>query len=79
MRAIPVPSGVSGLGEVFGRCLDVLGADRLLFGSDSNVFPRGYAVTVLEQQVATLVELGVTEEDQTRILGGNLARLLGGD
>ena len=64
------------LKEVFGRTLEVYGARRLLFGSDSSFFPRGWNADVLEVQMKILDELGVTAEDAQAILGGNLQRLL---
>ena len=65
------------LKEVFGRTLEIYGARRLLFGSDSSFFPRGWNAAVLEVQLKILEELGVTAEDAQAILGGNLRRLLG--
>jgi len=64
------------LKEVFGRTLEIYGARRLLFGSDSSFFPRGWNAAVLEMQMKILDELGVTAEDAQAILGGNLQRLL---
>lgn len=64
------------LREVFEKCLKVLGAERLLFGTDSNFFPRGYRYNILEEQMKVLNSLEVKEEDQARIFGGNMARLL---
>jgi hypothetical protein len=64
------------LKEVFGRTLEIYGARRLLFGSDSSFFPRGWNAAVLEVQMKILEELGVTAEDAQAILGGNLKRLL---
>ncbi|KYK31670.1 MAG: hypothetical protein AYK19_16500 [Theionarchaea archaeon DG-70-1] len=61
---------------VFRKCLNVLGADRLIFGTDSNFFPRGYRYTILEEQMAILNSLAVKEEDKANIFGGNIARLL---
>ncbi len=64
------------LKDVFRKCLHVLGAERLLFGTDSNFFPRGYRYNILEEQIAVLNSLKVKEEDQSKIFGGNMARLL---
>ncbi len=71
------PDGVD-LKGVFERALEVVGARRLLFGTDSSYFPRGWNGQVFEKQVQVLQELGVAEEDARLILGGNLQRLLGG-
>jgi uncharacterized protein len=68
----PEPS----LREVFRRALDVVGTKRLLFGSDSSFFPRGWMHTVLDEQSRILYELAVPATDVTAILGGNLQHLL---
>lgn len=65
------------LEEVFRRSLHVLGPERLLFGTDSSAFPRGWRKEIFDQQAAILETLRVPEEDQQRIFGGNVARLLG--
>ncbi|MES1260477.1 MAG: amidohydrolase family protein [Acidobacteriota bacterium] len=62
---------------VFRKALDVLGPRRLLFGSDSSWFPRGYVASVLDLQVEILHQLGVDEETAQSVLGGNLRRLVG--
>jgi predicted TIM-barrel fold metal-dependent hydrolase len=74
MRAQPIPLA---LRDVLARALDVFGAERVLFGTDSSTFPRGYRKDLLEAQLAALAELGTSEEDTERVLGGNLERLLG--
>ena len=67
------------LKDVFRKALEVYGPNRLLFGSDSSFFPRGWNRSVFDVQVRVLEELGVTEEATHAILGGNLNRLLGTD
>jgi len=64
------------LSGIFRRALDVLGPSRLLFGTDSSFFPRGWQAQVFERQAAVLRQLGVGTEDAQAILGGNLHRLL---
>ena len=64
------------LAEVFSRALDVAGPGRLLFGSDSSFFPRGWRREVFETQCNAMETLGLSAEDASKILGGNLARLL---
>ena len=63
------------LRTVFRRALDVLGARRLLFGSDSSFFPRGWNEEILRQQTTALYELGVEREQAALILEGNLEAL----
>lgn len=63
------------LEQVFERALAVAGPRRLLFGTDSSVFPRGWHKEVFEHQVETLFKLGVTASDAALIFGGNLKRI----
>jgi predicted TIM-barrel fold metal-dependent hydrolase len=65
------------LKTVFARALDVAGAGRLLFGTDSSFFPRGWNAGVFEAQVRALLELGIGAQDARSIFGGNLERLFG--
>lgn len=64
------------LKDVFRKSLHVLGPERLIYGTDSNLFPRGYRYPILEEQMAILNSLKVKEEDQAKIFGGNMATLL---
>jgi predicted TIM-barrel fold metal-dependent hydrolase len=63
------------LRDVFARALDVVGPGRLLFGSDSSFFPRGWHAAIHESQMEVLTDLDVTIEDQRRIFGGNFDRI----
>jgi uncharacterized protein len=65
------------LAGVFRRALDVVGPQRLLFGSDSSWFPRGWVKRVFEDQVRALEAIGVDAPAAKAIFGGNLRRLLG--
>jgi predicted TIM-barrel fold metal-dependent hydrolase len=64
------------LKSVFRRALDVAGAERLLFGTDSSFFPRGWHQQVFTSQSQVLVDLGIGADEARAILGGNLDRLL---
>ena len=64
------------LKRVFSRALDVAGPKRLLFGTDSSFFPRGWQEPVFSSQAQALAELGVGKADAQAILGGNFDRLL---
>jgi hypothetical protein len=66
------------LKQVFERTLDVFGPRRVLFGSDSSWFPRGWNAEIFERQEEILAELGVGAADAAAILGGNLERLVQG-
>ena len=63
------------LAQVFRTALDVAGPDRLLFGTDSSFFPRGWNRAVYDQQLAALDSLGVSEADRQKIFEGNFKRL----
>jgi predicted TIM-barrel fold metal-dependent hydrolase len=65
------------LKTVFRRALDILGPSRLLFGTDSSFFPRGWHRAIFDQQIAALSELGIAAADARLILGENLKRLIG--
>jgi predicted TIM-barrel fold metal-dependent hydrolase len=64
------------LETVFRRALDVVGPERLLFGSDSSFFPRGWHAAIFEAQAAALERAGATADDAHAVFGGNLRRLL---
>ena len=64
------------LKTVFERALDVLGSRRLLFGTDSSFFPRGWNYEVFEKQTRALLDLGVAEPDARLIFGENLHRIV---
>lgn len=64
------------LAEVFAQTREVFGIERILFGSDSGFYPRGYRGDILEMQKAAMTEAGFSAEDQAAVLGGNLSRLL---
>jgi uncharacterized protein len=63
------------LETVFRKALDVAGPRRLLFGTDSSFFPRGWVKPVFEAQVSVLQRIGVDREIAAAILGGNLLTL----
>jgi predicted TIM-barrel fold metal-dependent hydrolase len=64
------------LRHVFRRALDVAGPRRLLFGTDSSFFPRGWHSQIFEDQAKALYELNVSEEDARLIFSENLMRIL---
>ena len=65
------------LREAFDRAIDVAGASRLLFGTDSSFFPRGWQQAVYDEQRAILTDLDVSPSDQALIFSGNFERVLG--
>ena len=63
------------LAGVFEQTLQITGADRLLFGTDSSFFPRGWNRGVYDAQVSALDAAGVSESNRQRIFFGNFDRL----
>lgn len=63
--------------SVFRQALDVLGPARLLFGTDSSFFPRGWQKGVHEAQLTALDAAGCPEPDRDLVFGGNFNRLFG--
>jgi len=70
------PEGLD-LAGAFRRALDVVGPRRLLFGTDSSFFPRGWHAAIFQTQAAVLEKLGISGADARLIFGENLRRLLG--
>ena len=65
------------LSEVFRQALSVVGARRLVFGTDSSFFPRGWRRVILGAQRTILDELGVEPEAASQIFTGNFERIFG--
>lgn len=63
------------LDTVFKTVLAAIGPSRLLFGTDSSFFPRGWQRPIFEQQQAALAAAGASASDTALILGGNFDRL----
>jgi predicted TIM-barrel fold metal-dependent hydrolase len=63
------------LEDVFRSALAVAGPTRLLFGTDSSFFPRGWQTPIFEQQQRVMDALGVSAADRAAIFGGNFDRL----
>ena len=64
------------LRTVFRRSIDLLGPERLVFGSDSSFFPRGWHSAIFDQQATALYELGLDEPQALKIFSSNLERIL---
>jgi predicted TIM-barrel fold metal-dependent hydrolase len=63
------------LAGVFRQALAVVGPKRLLFGTDSSFFPRGWVAEVFERQNAALDALGVVQREREEIFSRNFDRL----
>lgn len=63
------------LAGVFRDVLAVAGPDRVIFGTDSSFFPRGWVANVFECASAALDEIGASAEVREKIFAGNFERL----
>ena len=63
------------LEAVFKAALAVAGPSRLLFGTDSSFFPRGWQNGVYDTQQQIVDRLGISTADAALIFGGNFDRL----
>lgn len=61
--------------KLFRKYLETIGAERIIFGTDSSYFPRGFAIRYLQDQIRDCRELGVHPEHLQMIFAGNAARL----
>ena len=63
------------LEAVFEQTLAVAGPMRLLFGTDSSFYPRGWQKPIYDAQLAALDRAAVSDEVKAHVLGRNFDRL----
>jgi predicted TIM-barrel fold metal-dependent hydrolase len=63
------------LEAVLKATLAVAGPSRLLFGTDSSFFPRGWQRAIYDEQRGIIERLGVSAADAGLMFGGNFDRL----
>jgi predicted TIM-barrel fold metal-dependent hydrolase len=63
------------LAEAFRAAIGIAGPTRVLFGTDSSYFPRGWHRSIYEEQKAIVVGLHLGAADAALIFGGNFDRL----
>jgi predicted TIM-barrel fold metal-dependent hydrolase len=73
IRYMPYPADLAG---VLKRVLEAGGPDRVVFGTDSSMFPRGFRIDILKNQLQILRRLRVPRDDIVQILAGNARSLL---
>jgi predicted TIM-barrel fold metal-dependent hydrolase len=62
--------------DLFRRTYESLGSKRIIFGSDSSFFPRGFRKKILDQQLKICNELGFSSREVDDIFHGNIATIL---
>jgi len=76
MRWMPYPLTLE---DLFRKAFETIGPERVLFGTDSSAFPRGFAIRYLQDQLRAAYTLNLAEDDVAKVFGGNAARLFGLD
>lgn len=74
IRWMPYPLTLE---DLFRKAFETIGPERVLFGTDSAAFPRGFAQRYLDEQLRVCYSLGRSESEIAAVFGGNAARLLG--
>jgi predicted TIM-barrel fold metal-dependent hydrolase len=64
------------LRDLFLKCLETVGPDRVVFGTDSSYFPRGFSEEYLREQLREVRAIGVEESTAQKIFYDNAAKLL---
>ncbi len=64
------------LEDLFQRFFETIGPERILFGSDSSWFPRGFALRYLQDQLRICRFMNMTHDQLQLIFGGNAARIM---
>src|SRR5436190_21301684 len=70
--------GGQSLDGVFRSALGVVGPSRLLFGTDSSFFPRGWQKGIYDEQQRIISAFNLSFADKAAIFGGNFDRLFPG-
>lgn len=63
--------------EAVGKCLAVVGASHMMYGSDSCIPGSWWPTGSWKADDALLAELGASSQDRAAVLGGNAERFLG--
>lgn len=64
------------LRQVMQKALQVFGAGRVLFGSDSGMLPRGYRYDIVDNQLKLVQEMRIPTPDIKKIFFENMAGLV---
>ena len=64
------------LNEVFRKAIATVGPERIIFGTDSSYFPRGFSEDYLREQLKACYEIGLEQSSIDKIFYENAARLL---
>ncbi|MFN8634506.1 MAG: amidohydrolase family protein [Chloroflexota bacterium] len=74
IRWMPYPLTLE---DLFRKFYETVGPSRIVYGSDSSWFPRGYSVRYLQDQLRACRFANMSHDDLQKIFGGNAKRLFG--
>ena len=63
---------------LFRKYRETIGPGRILFGTDSSYFPRGYAKSYFDEQFKAMINVGYSDDEIERVVYGNIDDLLNG-
>jgi predicted TIM-barrel fold metal-dependent hydrolase len=63
---------------LFRKYRETIGPERILFGTDSSYFPRGYAKSYFDEQFKAMINVGYSDDEIERVVYGNIDDLLNG-
>ncbi len=75
LRWYPYPLTVR---DLFHKFRETVGAQRIIFGTDSSWFPRGWAAAYFAEQFQACTALGFNQGEMSLVFGGTAERLLNG-
>lgn len=64
------------LESLFRKFHETIGASRIIFGTDSSWFPRGFTLDYLKAQNRAMSDVGYTEDEKDMVFYRNIAQLL---
>jgi predicted TIM-barrel fold metal-dependent hydrolase len=64
------------LESLFRKFRETVGASRIVFGTDSSWFPRGFTRQYLDAQVRAMSDVGYSEDEKDQVLYRNIAELV---
>ncbi len=64
------------LTDVFKKAFEIFGSRRIMFGTDSSVFPRGWRNDLFKEQSDILNSIGLNPDDRHNVFAGNVKRIL---
>ncbi|MGD8565546.1 MAG: amidohydrolase family protein [Candidatus Bathyarchaeota archaeon] len=64
------------LKTLFRKVIETVGPDRVIFGSDSSYFPRGFSIQYLREQIKACRSIGLENQSIDKIFRKNAAKLL---